>query len=142
MTLEERIAKRKAEGWTLSHWVVKSGDLYLNEGRNGWGPKWAAGGYAARDWPDDIVAKFSSTGETCRAVPVFTRTIKAKRRRTYSFWQACKMAMAGKKMRMCDPERDLVMTVGAVTRKVVWRVSAETVPVSEENINARWELAE
>ena len=141
MTLEERIAKRKAEGWELSHWVLKRKDgLYLSSSIE-WDTLLSKA-VRLRDgrlWPEWITVEH--TGKA-KKVPVFTRTIKVKRRRTYSFWQTCKMAMAGKKMRMCDPERDLVMTVGAVTRKVVWRVSAETVPVSEENINARWEIAE
>ena len=61
------------------------------------------------------------------------------KRHTYSFWQACKMAMAGKKMRRVGDGMRVVMD--AYCNEVRWD-NGSSVTITGHNINARWELAE
>lgn len=137
MTLDERIAKRKAEGWGVAYWIVKNasnGTVYseCEEMEN-------ADACLPLRWVDSaeslLDAGVVAEAEGAKVTPVFHRTIK--RHRTYSFWQACKMAMAGKKMRRIDSP----LTVENHSGSLRWSDGSGLL-VTETNINARWELAE
>lgn len=139
MNLDERIAKRKAEGWTLDHFVVKRSDeskFYYFSGTGfvrelGFAKPYISIETASYGQKDAV--RFAS--ET-KVVPVWSRTIK--RHRTYSFWQACKMAMAGKKMRKIG---DNMPVMSAYCNEVRWDDGA-AVRITGHNLDARWELAE
>lgn len=82
MTLDERIAKRKAEGWRLLCWVVKRDDRELGEQwlmdeevKHGhWGMDSV---FAKRFGPQNHIGAgvIASSHKGARAVPVFARTI-------------------------------------------------------------------
>lgn len=86
MTIDERIAKRKAEGWRLLCWVIKRadremGDQWLmdDEATNG---RWASDSvFARRFGPNNPAGAglIASSHKGAHIVPVFTRTIRTKR---------------------------------------------------------------
>ena len=104
MSLDERIAKRKAEGWHLLCWVVKRMDREFGE-------QWLIGDDLANGrWGmDSVFAKRFGTmnhgGASSTAkgypgayvAPVFKRTIKVKRGHSFS-WALARMK-EGKRVR-------------------------------------------
>lgn len=97
MTLEERIAKRKADGWGV-HFIIKQGDNALDAD----GYLWSRDdGYAWERYLtiDDAKVSLSELDEPhhARIVPVFTRTIKVKRGHSFS-WALARMK-EGKRVR-------------------------------------------
>lgn len=107
MTLEERIAKRKAEGWRLLCWVVKRDDRELGEQwlmdeevKHGhWGMDSV---FAKRFGPQNHIGAgvIASSHKGARAVPVFARTIKVKRGHDFA-WALARMREGKRVTRPC-----------------------------------------
>lgn len=100
MSLDERIAKRKAEGWGLDRFVVKRDDeskFYYFSGTGfvrelGFAKPYIS--IEAASYDQKVAAGFAS--ET-KIVPVFSRTIKVKRGHSFS-WALARMK-EGKRVR-------------------------------------------
>ena len=132
MTLDERIAKRKAEGWTLSHWVVKSHTGYLTGTRE----RSLNPIYKARFLTHQDAQRTNAEG---RIVPVFTRTIRTKRGHSFS-WALARMK-EGKRVRLAtwNVDAEAYLSLGSVS---FVRNGTHWNPSCAEMISTNWELAE
>ena len=96
MTLDERIAKRKAEGWEVSCWVVKlPNGTYLNRSHTGWTDAVSADRFRNSANAVRVVETIQHKG--AYASPIFTRTTKLKRGHGFG-WALARMK-EGKRVR-------------------------------------------
>lgn len=131
MTLTERIAKRLADGWTLSHWVVKSHAGYLT-GTCEWSRDPT---YKARFRTHQDAQRTNAEG---RIVPVFTRTIRTNHGHGFG-WALARMKEGKTVMRIGNPSR-LAMREGWL---IDFYNNTKVQSIASEAIEANtWELAE
>lgn len=131
MTLDERIAKRKAEGWTLSHWVVKSHTGYLTGTRE----RSLNPIYKARFLTHQDAQRTNAEG---RIVPVFTRTIRTNHGHGFG-WALARMK-EGKTVRRPGKVDLLAIREGHLVDSYE---NTKVFLLSSEYIEANnWELAE
>lgn len=96
MTLDERIAKRKAEGWEVGCWVVKlPNGTYLNRSHTGWTDAVSADRFRNSANAVRVVETIQHKG--AYASPIFTRTIKLARGHGFG-WALARMK-EGKRVR-------------------------------------------
>ena len=132
--LDERIAKRKADGWVLSHWVVKRFDgLYASS------CAWTSVRNAAHPFFSEIEAREKvHTGPSAKPVPVFVRTIRTKRGHSFS-WALARMK-EGKTVRRKGRPELLAMREGWL---VEFYENTKVHSLNSCHIEASdWELAE
>lgn len=143
MTLEERIAKRKAEGWTLSCWHVRRGNgIYSCVDSYCDGTPRVRTLKHRYEIHQDALLDASKLGLGAVVIPVFTRTIKVKRGHSFS-WALARMK-EGKRVRMTNwIQGGYVHIVGDVLMShggqlVQWSGRDVVACVNANN----WELAE
>lgn len=143
MSLDERIAKRKAEGWTLDRFVLKRDDeakFYYSSGTGfvrelGFAKPYIS--IEAASYDQKVDAGFAS--ET-KIVPVFARTIKVKRGHSFS-WALARMK-EGKRVRRASWMRDSALRLNIGTMQFVYDGGAVGHITDAYALAQDWELAE
>lgn len=137
MNLDERIAKRKAEGWEVGCWVVKlPNGTYLNRSHTGWTDAVSADRFRNSANAVRVVETIQHKG--AYASPIFTRTAKLKRGHGFG-WALARMKEGKTVMRIGNPSR-LAMREGWL---IDFYNNTKVQSIASEAIEANtWELAE
>ena len=139
MTLDERIAKRKADGWEVACWVVKGSfdsGLYLDARGMCWGSRPYAGRFPSKEAAESTARIGDET--KCCATPVFARTIRTKRGHSFSWALARMKEGCWVRRRSWNESYKIRFSVGELQDVN----GLEPDVLSEDLLATNWELAE
>ncbi|MCH9836400.1 hypothetical protein K0U83_12095 [bacterium] len=141
MTLDERIAKRKAEGWEVGCWVVKlPNGTYLNRSHTGWTDAVSADRFRNSANAVRVVETIQHKG--AYASPIFTRTTKLKRGHGFG-WALARMK-EGKRVRRASWENPRDSFGIDPEGEIIFGRHMNTLSVLDAShiLATNWELAE